>query len=219
MVTPGTRLAALGTHSSGDKLMRRYYYWPLLASFAAATVASAQPQPSPPPTEADAKPSTSERVGRSDPGLALEVQARLYQELNSNLSVLVRYGVATLDGVVRTEADRQRAETIALQVRGVDEVVNELAVAPPLTVAAIDDAEVTTEQENSDIEAAVAQRLRMDAALGSREIRVVADGLTNTVTLSGTVSTEEEKERAGRIAVSAFPIGQVRNQLEVRQRL
>ena len=56
------------------------------------------------------------------------------------------------------------------------------------------------------------------AALGSREIRVVADGLTNTVTLSGTVSTEDEKERAGRIAVSAFPVGQVRNQLEVRER-
>lgn len=199
--------------------MRRYHYLPLIATLAAATVASAQPQPSPPPTPDDRAPSTSERIGPSDPGLALEVQARLYQQLNSNLSVLVRYGVATLDGVVRTEDDRQRAETIALEVRGVESVVNELAVAPPLTVAAIDDAEISTQQENSNIEDNVEQRLRMDAALGSREIRVIADGLTNTVTLSGTVSTEEEKERAGRIAVSAFPIGQVRNQLEVRQRL
>jgi hypothetical protein len=33
------------------------------------------------------------------------------------------------------------------------------------------------------------------------------------------VTTEEEKERAGQIAVSAFPAGTVRNQLEVRQRL
>jgi osmotically-inducible protein OsmY len=200
--------------------MRRFHYLPLLATLAAATVASAQPQPSPPPTEADAKPSTSERVGPSDPAIALEVQSRLYQELpNSNLSVLVRYSVATLDGVVRTEDDRQRAAAIALEVHGVDSVVNELTVAPAVTVAAIEDAVVTTNQENSDIEDSVEQRLRMDAALGSREIRVVADGLTNTVTLSGTVSTEEEKERAGRIAVSAFPIGQVRNQLEVRQRL
>lgn len=199
--------------------MRRYHYLPLIATLAAATVASAQPQPSPPPPPDDRAPSTSERIGPSDPGLALEVQARLYQQLNSNLSVLVRYGVATLDGVVRTEDDRQRAETIALEVRGVESVVNELAVAPPLTVAAIDDAELSTQQENSNIEDYVEQRLRMDAALGSREIRVVADGLTNTVTLSGTVSTEDEKERAGRIAVSAFPVGQVRNQLEVRQRL
>ena len=86
------------------------YYLPLLATFAAAAVASAQPS-QPPPSQDPPKPSTSERVGPSDPGLSLEVQARLYQELpNSNLSVLVRYSVATLNGVVRTDADRQRAE-------------------------------------------------------------------------------------------------------------
>jgi len=201
--------------------MRRYrYYLPLLATFAAAAVASAQPSQSPPPSEEPPKPSTSERVGPSDPGLALEVQARLYQEMpNSSLSVLVRYSVATLNGNVRTDADRQRAESIALGVPGVVGVDNKLSVAPPVTVAAIEDAAVTTRRENDDIEENVAQRLRTDAALGSREIRVVADGLTNTVTLSGTVSTEEEKERAGRISVSAFPVGQVRNQLEVQQRL
>ena len=197
--------------------MRRYRYYPLLlTTFAAATVAWAQPSPS----EEPPKPSTSERVGPSDPGLALEVQARLYQELpNSSLSVLVRYSVATLNGNVRTDADRQRAESIALGVPGVAGVDNKLSVAPPVTVAAIEDAAVTTSRENDDIEEKVAQRLRTDPALGSREIRVIADGLTNTVTLSGTVSTEEEKERAGRIAVSAFPVGQVRNQLEVQQRL
>jgi hyperosmotically inducible periplasmic protein len=200
--------------------MRRHHYLPLLATLAAATVASAQPEPSPPPSEAPPKPSTSERVGPSDPGLALEVQARLYQEMpNSSLSVLVRYSVATLNGNVRTDADRQRAESIALGVPGIAGVDNKLSVAPPVTVAAIEDAAVTTSRENDDIEEKVAQRLRTDAALGSREIRVIADGLTNTVTLSGTVSTEEEKERAGRIAVSAFPVGQVRNQLEVQQRL
>ena len=201
--------------------MRRYpYYLPLLATFVAATAASAQGPESAPPTAETSNPSTSERVGPSDPGLSLEVQARLYQELpNSSLSVLVRYSVATLNGNVRTDADRQRAESIALGVPGVAGVDNKLSVAPPVTVAAIEDAAVTTSRENDDIEENVAQRLRTDPALGSREIRVIADGLTNTVTLSGTVSTEEEKERAGRIAVSAFPVGQVRNHLEVQQRL
>jgi osmotically-inducible protein OsmY len=199
--------------------MRRYRYClPLLAAFAATAAVSAQTQQSP-PRDAAERPSTSERVGPSDPSLALEVQARLYQELSSsNVAVLVRYGVATLDGIVRTEAERERAQEIASQVPGVDEVMNELTVAPAVTVAAVDDAKVTTNRENSNTEETVTQRLRMDAALGSREIRVVADGLTNTVTLSGTVSTEDEKERAGRIAVSAFPVGQVRNQLEVRER-
>ena len=199
--------------------MRCYRYClPLLAVIAATAAASAQPQQAP-PRDAAERPSASERVGPSEPSLALEVQARLYQALSSsNVAVLVRYGVATLDGVVRTEAERERAQEIASQVPGVDEVVNELTVAPAVTVAAVDNAKVTTNQENTNTEETVTQRLRMDAALGSREIHVVANGLTNTITLSGTVSTEDEKERAGRIAVSAFPVGQVRNQLEVRER-
>jgi|SRR5688572_315747 len=209
--------------------MRRHhpYLVSLLATLAASSVASAQQQErsEPPiaevePTPSTRAPSTSERLGPSDPGLALEVQARLYQQLaDSNMSVLVRYGVATLDGVVRSEPDRQRAEEIALEVPGIDSVVNELTVAPPVAIAAVDNAQAITQRENTSVEDEVAQQLRMDAALGSRDIRVVADKLTNTITLSGTVSTEDEKERAGQIAVQAFPIGQVRNQLEVRQRL
>ena len=210
--------------------MRRHHQnlLSLLATLAASGVALAQQErPEPPvdavdpaPSPVDPRPSTSERVGPSDPGLALEVQARLYQALTtSNISVLVRYGVATLDGVVRTDADRQRAEEIALQVPGIDSIVNDLTVAPPVAIAAVDDAQAITERENQSVEDQVTQQLRTDAALGSRDIRVVADKLTNTITLSGTVSTDEEKERAGQIAVKAFPIGQVRNQLEVRQRL
>jgi osmotically-inducible protein OsmY len=204
--------------------MRRHhsYLLPLLVSLAAFSVASAQQQErsEPPIAEVEPAQSTSERVGPSDPGLALEVQARLYQEFpTSNMSVLVRYGVATLDGVVRTEPDRQRAEEIALEVPGIDSVVNDLSVAPPLTVAAADEAQAITDSQNANVEEDIERRLRADATLGSRDIQVVADGLTNTVTLTGTVSTEEEKENAGRIAVSAFPVGQVRNQLEVRQRL
>ena len=192
----------------------------LLATLGAAAVASGQEPQSAPPPATNARPSTSERVGPSDPSLALEVQARLYQQLSdSNMSVLVRYGVATLDGVVRADADRQRAEEIALQVPGVDSVVNDLTIAPPVTIAAVDDAQTITARENTDVEDKVAQQLRTDAAVGSRDIRVVADRLTNTITLSGTVSSEEEKERAGQIAVKTFPVGQVRNQLVVRQRL
>jgi osmotically-inducible protein OsmY len=198
------------------------YVLSLIATLAASSVASAQQQErsEPPIAEVDPAPSTSERVGPSDPALALEVQARLYQEFpTSNMSVLVRYGVATLDGVVRSESDRQRAEEIALEVPGVERVVNDLSVAPPVTVAAADEAQAITERQNASVEEDIERRLRADATLGSRDIQVVADGLTNTVTLTGTVSTEEEKEHAGRIAVSAFPVGQVRNQLEVRQRL
>jgi osmotically-inducible protein OsmY len=39
------------------------------------------------------------------------------------LSALVRYRVSSLDGRVGTEADRQRAEQLALEVQGVGSVV------------------------------------------------------------------------------------------------
>ena len=50
-------------------------------------------------------------------------------------------------------------------------------------------------------------------------ISIVVDETTNAVTLTGAVTTQEEKERAGLLAAEAFPAGQVRNLLEVRQRL
>lgn len=200
----------------------RHLGWSLLAACAAAGAGAAsaqppQPQAAPPPARS---PQATERPDVSDAQLGLEVQARLYQELDvSNLSALVRYGVATLDGMVRTEADRQRAEQLALEIPGVDRVINELSIATPLTIAIAEEAEAIADREDANIVTAVSQRLRSDAVIGSRPIQVEADELTNTVTLRGTVTTEDEKERAGQIAVAAFPTGQVRNQLEVRQRL
>jgi osmotically-inducible protein OsmY len=196
----------------------------LTACTAAAIVTAQAPQTAPPaqpaPPTVDSAAPARERVTASDAQLGLEVQVRLFQELGvSNLSAIVRYGVVTLDGMVRTEADIKRAEELALQVRGVNSVVNELSVAQPLSVAVANDAAAVRQREGNDIEAAVTGSLNADAALGSRSIRVVVDELTNTVTLTGSVATAEEKERAGSLAVQAYPAGQVRNQLEVRQRV
>lgn len=208
--------------------MRSHYRHclPLLAACAAAAIATAQaPGPAPsgnrsvdlplPPA-----PEARERVDVSDAQLGLEVQARLYEQLDvSNLSAVVRYGVATLDGTVRAEPDRQRAEELAREIDGVESVVNQIAVAGALVLAVADEAEAVAEREGADIETAVTQSLRSDATIGSRSINVTVDELGNTVTLTGEVTSEEERESAGRLAVTAFPAGQVRNQLEVRQRL
>jgi osmotically-inducible protein OsmY len=192
----------------------------LLAASAVAAAASAQaPQLAPPPAGA-ATPAAEMRRNVSDAQLGLEVQVHLFQELNvSNLSSIVRHGVATLDGTVSSEADRRRAEEIALSVPGVTSVVNELRLTDASIVAIMNEAEALADRETMRIESAVSERLSSDATLGSRSIVVEANDLTNTVTLTGTVSTEQEKERAAQLAVSAFPAGQVRNQLEVRQRL
>jgi osmotically-inducible protein OsmY len=199
--------------------MRRHYHsLCLLAVCTAAAIASAQEQQ--PAPDRDSTSASRERVNASDAQLGLEVQARLYQELGvSNLSALVRYGVVTLDGMVRSEADLKRAEELALDIDGVHSVVNELSVTQPLSVAIADEAAAVREREGANIETEVIASLNTDAALGSRPIRVVVDEITNTVTLTGTVATPEEKERAGMLAVEAYPAGQVRNQLQVQQRL
>jgi osmotically-inducible protein OsmY len=202
--------------------MRQHqFHLTLLAGCAAAAIVSAQQQsPQPAPPDAASAPEAHEPTNVSDAQLGLEVQSRLYQTLNvSNLSALVRYGVATLDGRVSTEADRQRAEAIALDVHGVESVVNELMIDTPVVIALADQAQEINERESSEVETAVANRLRLDPVLGSRNIRVEANDVGNTVTLTGTVTTEDEKEQAGRIAVNTFPAGRVRNQLEVQQRL
>jgi osmotically-inducible protein OsmY len=200
--------------------MRQHpFHLALLAGCTAVAIVSAQ-QPQPTPPDSSSPPEAREPANVSDAQLGLEVQSRLYQALEvSNLSALVRYGVATLDGRVRSEADRQRAEQLALEVHGVESVVNELMVQTPVIVALATQAQEIADREDSDLETAVTNRLRLDPVLGSRDIRVRADEVGNTLTLTGTVSTEDEKEQAGRIAVNTFPAGRVRNQLEVQQRL
>jgi osmotically-inducible protein OsmY len=191
----------------------------LLAACATAGAACAQaPEPVP---QASAEPRQTEgRRNVSDAQLGLEVQVQLFQQLSvSNLSSIVRQGVATLNGVVNSDGDRQRAEQIALETPGVNQVINELRVADASTLALAREAQALSERESTNVEATIAERLNSDATLGSRTIVVSANDLTNTVTLTGTVSTEEEKQRAGQLASSAYPAGQIRNQLEVRQRL
>ena len=192
---------------------------PLLAASAAIAAASAQaPQPAPPAAVGTSV--ERDRPDVSDAQLGLEARARLYEGLGiSNLSVLVREGVATVDGTVPTETDRGRAEDLIREVPGIQSVVNDLRVADPLTLALARESEDASDREKMDVENMIAEQLRADAVLGSRAIDVVADELANTVTLTGTVSSEDEKQRASEIAVGAFPAGNVRNQLEVQQRL
>ena len=72
------------------------------------------------------------------------------------------------------------------------------------------------ESNVATLEDAVAAQLRGDPLLGSRDIRVTVDRRSNTLTLAGEVASETEKQRATRVAASAFTAGHVRNRLRVR---
>jgi len=95
---------------------------------------------------------------------------------------------------VKTDEDRLRAATIARDVEGVNGVINELDVDP----TAIDDPPLGN--SGATLETAVAAELRRDPVLGSRDIRMVADRRSNSVTLIGQVASQAERQRATRIA-------------------
>jgi osmotically-inducible protein OsmY len=176
---------------------------------AAALVASAQAQPRPtsqPVQPID--PDIAESIDITDAEAELRIEARLYEELGvTNPSAQVNDGVATVRGTVNTDGERLRAASIARSVDGVGQVIDELEV----DATAIDNPPLGN--TGATLETAVVSELRRDALLASRDIRVVADRRTNTVTLIGEVGSEAERQRAMRVAGDAFAAGQVRNRL------
>jgi osmotically-inducible protein OsmY len=58
--------------------------------------------------------------------------------------------------------------------------------------------------------------VRLRAADIARGVTGVQSVRSHTVTLTGEVGSQAEKERAARIAASAFTAGHVRNRLQVR---
>lgn len=200
-----------------DRLQRKHYWAPLTATMAASLLAVAlavpvhgQPRPTPQPTDAVAD-EIAEAIDTTDAEAELRIEARLYEELGvTNPNALVNDGVATLRGTVNSNDARLRAAAIARSVDGVGQVIDELEV----DATASDDPPLGN--SGATLETAVVAELRRDPLLGRRDIRVVADRRTNTVTLIGEVTSEDERQRAMRVAEDAFAAGQVRNRLIVR---
>ena len=183
----------------------------LCAAYTLELAAAAQPRVPPRAPELPTEPAVREAIGPSDAALAVEVQTRIFEALETtDLRARVNDGTATLQGTVRSQTDRRRAGDIARDVTGVRRVRNELDV----DAAASDDP--TLESNVATLEDAVAAQLRGDPLLGSRDIRVTVDRRCNTLTLAGEVASETEKQRATRVAASAFTAGHVRNRLRVR---
>jgi osmotically-inducible protein OsmY len=149
-------------------------------------------------------------AGVGDEEARIALQTRLHENLEVvNLNAVVEDGVARLYGTVRTESDHLRAAEIARATDGVRLVFNEMRI----DATAADDPSFGN--SGGTLETAVAAELRRDPVLATRDIRVVADRRSNTVTLIGVVASQAERERAARVAADAFSAGNVRNSLQV----
>lgn len=63
-----------------------------------------------------------------------EIQARLYRDATlkrRDISIIAQQGVVILSGQVQTEEERTKAATLANEVRGVKQVINQLVVVSP----------------------------------------------------------------------------------------
>lgn len=117
-------------------------------------------------------------------------------------------GVVSLSGFASSEAEKVAATRVAAGVKGVKQVVNNVAIAAPTSMGTrLDDSIVT-----GKVKAAL-----MDASdVSSLQINVETRG--GVTQLAGYVPTAAMKEKAGRIAAGIAGVKSVDNVLEVRPR-
>jgi len=130
---------------------------------------------------------------------AINTEFIIHQGIPDHLiDIKAKGGVVTLEGAVDNTISSSLAEFIALQVRGVEAVINSIEVEP----MPVDDEEIAYR---------VRELLLIDPAAEAYEVDVsVVNGV---VQLSGEVDSYQEKKIADRITSSVAGVKKVNNQL------
>jgi hyperosmotically inducible periplasmic protein len=140
----------------------------------------------------------------------VQLESALNHELRaSGVTSQIENGVATLEGSVPSQADKDQAELTARRVEGVARVRNEIVVSYDVSAAAHAGLPLP-----GAVDAAVQARLANEVRLADSDIEVRSSD-NNVVTLTGEVATEAEKAIAGRIAAETRSVSAVDNQLVV----
>jgi len=153
----------------------------------------------------------------------LESALLFNQHLNSfNIDTDVQNGVAYLRGAVESDIDRDLAGQIAESIEGVTDVKNELEVDKTKARAEHDNA--AANQANRGFKQAVTNatttaRIKSELLVNSNTagLAINVDSMGGEVTLSGAVSSEQERALAGQIAANTDGVDSVDNQLTVKK--
>ncbi|WP_310394192.1 BON domain-containing protein [Hymenobacter sp.] len=134
----------------------------------------------------DTQPATAEHVSDADITAAIELFFLTKKGVAAHLvDVATHDGIVVLTGITDNLLARERAEEIALAVRGVRGVVNELLIS-------------TADVPDEELQRHVATALADDPAASGYDVRgSAADGV---VTLTGTVQSWAEKQLVLRVA-------------------
>lgn len=143
-------------------------------------------------------------VPRADAALQNDVQFHLDSDSllgPDTIKVRVRNDIVTLTGNVHNNPERDHATEVASRVIGVRKVVNQI--------------EVNWISEDTALQRAIERRLRANAETNwvAKAIHIVVD--QGSVTLSGRVNFQSERDAAGRAAFQTYGVRSVDNQLVV----
>jgi osmotically-inducible protein OsmY len=144
--------------------------------------------------------------GPGDQGISAAVENELFYDpaitLN-DIDVHTDDGVVTLRGRVSSLLAKRRAERIAMTVKGVRSVIDEIDVEPLI------------ERRPLDLRRDVNDALRGDPATESFEIDVTADD-RGRITLGGQVDSWQERMLAETVAAGIHGVTAVDNEIEVK---
>ena len=139
---------------------------------------------------------------RTDPEIARDAVQALESHVSisaDKIKLTVEKGWVTLEGTVDWKYQKNVADSVVRNLKGVVGIINKIDIKPRVSV--------------SDVKTKIEDALRRSAELDARRITIEVDG--STVKLHGRVSSWGERDDAERAAWSAPGTAQVENEIDV----
>ena len=147
----------------------------------------------------------------------LETALVLNEHLNPfDIDINVNGSDAVLRGTVDSDIDKELAENVALGIDGIDSVSNELEVSKDTGKTVTQDEHRSFLQYMDDVSTTASIKSKLISSDHIKGLKINVDTHLDTVTLSGKVETEEQKDLAGAIAARQDGVDKVINKLQVQ---